>query len=70
MYSLEKKSDLTLKEAAKILNITYLGLYVLAKNGKVPAYRLGSKWRISHTEFEKFGRGEYKIDLTKLSPNL
>lgn len=53
-----KDTVFTLAEAAKFLRIKKGVLQELAKEGKVPARRIGDEWRFSHQALEEWLRGE------------
>jgi excisionase family DNA binding protein len=42
---MEKKEILTTKELAKYLNIHPFTLHKLAREGKIPAFKIGTDWR-------------------------
>ena len=43
---------LTLKEAARMLRIHFTTAYRLVKAGQLPAFRVGSDWRLSRQQLE------------------
>lgn len=52
-------ADLTLKQTAEILAVSYQHVYELCKAGRFPAYKIGRIWRVNPDELNKFRRGEY-----------
>ncbi len=50
----ENKSLMTAEEVAKYLNVDETTIYVWAKEGKIPAAKLGRLWRFDGDEIEKW----------------
>jgi len=56
---MEDTDVLTAKEAAAYLRIDTLKLYRLARQGKIPAVKIGRRgWRFSHAQLERYVRGQ------------
>jgi PTS system nitrogen regulatory IIA component len=49
---------LTAKEVAKFLKLTEVTIYKYAKEGKIPARRIGSRWRFDKDKIDELLRGE------------
>ena len=50
---------LTAKELSKYLKLTVVTIYKYANEGKIPACRVGSRWRFDKDQIdEMMGRGE------------
>ena len=52
-----KNTTLLLPEAAKFLRVRTSTVRVLARNGKLPAFKVGRIWRIDAAEFEAYRKG-------------
>jgi excisionase family DNA binding protein len=46
-------SILTADEVAEYLKLSKITVYKLAKNGSIPAFRVGGSWRFSKSNIEK-----------------
>ena len=49
---------LTTKELAKYLKLTEVTVYKYVKEGKIPARRIGSRWRFDKGQIDEFLRDE------------
>jgi len=49
---------LTIEEVAKILKVTNVTLYRMARKGKIPAVKFGKAWRISSRLLESLHEGK------------
>jgi len=49
---------LTIEEVAKILKVTKVTLYRMARKGKIPAVKFGKAWRISSKLLEALREGK------------
>ena len=49
---------LTPNEAAAYLKLNRRTLYRLAREGKIPATRIGAKWRFNRAALEQYVRGQ------------
>ncbi|MFH1244447.1 MAG: helix-turn-helix domain-containing protein [bacterium] len=50
---------LTIDELAKILKVTKVTLYRMARKGKIPAMKFGKAWRISSRLLEDMRAGRW-----------
>ena len=53
---------LTAKELAKYLKLTEVTIYKYVKEGKIPARRIGSRWRFDKNQIDEFLRREEESD--------
>jgi len=53
---------LTTKELAKYLKLTEVTIYKYAKEGKIPALRVGSSWRFDKDKIDEMLRREEESD--------
>jgi len=71
---MERKEILTAKELAKYLNIHPFTLHKLAREGKIPAFKIGTDWRF-HKHYidrwikEKLSGGNIKSERNKFKDN-
>ena len=50
---------LTVKELCEYLKLTEITIYKYAKEGKIPAFRVGNRWRFDKYKIDAMlGRGE------------
>ena len=49
-----KKSYLTVEEVAKQFGVNVTTVYRLAKQGKLPAFKVGNQWRFSEVRLEEW----------------
>ena len=54
---------LTIKEAAKILKINEHTAYRYAKEGKIPAIRVGRNWRVHEDQMEQWLKNKAGKDI-------
>lgn len=45
---------LTLREAASLLKISQRTLHRMIQKGRIPAFKIGSQWRILESRFEEW----------------
>ena len=55
---LNVKEMLTIKEAAKLLDVSTRTVNRYIKDGKLKAYMVGNKWRFEKEEIQRFIKGE------------
>jgi excisionase family DNA binding protein len=48
----------TVKEVAKSLKVHPFTITRLAREGKIPAFKVGRQWRFDKSEIEKWRRGQ------------
>ncbi len=48
------KTVLTIKEVAKFLGVHPMTVYKFAKQGKIPAFKIGSDWRFHRKYIEEW----------------
>ena len=53
---------LTIEELAKILKVTKVTLYRMARAGKIPAMKFGKSWRVSSRLLEDMRAGRWSND--------
>ncbi len=53
---------LTTKDLAKYLKLTEVTIYKYVKEGKIPAQRVGSRWRFDKDKIDEMLRREEKSD--------
>ena len=53
---------LTTKELAKYLKLTVVTIYKYVKEGKIPAQRVGSRWRFDKDKIDEMLRREEESD--------
>jgi excisionase family DNA binding protein len=53
---------LTIEELAKILKVTKVTLYRMARSGKIPAMKFGKSWRVSSRLLEDMKSGRWTND--------
>jgi len=51
---MERKEILTAKELAKYLNIHPFTLHKLAREGKIPAFKIGTDWRFHKAYIDRW----------------
>jgi len=57
MEELKQFGDiLTLQEAAEYMKLSVYTIYIYARKGKIPAKKLGNRWRFSRISLEEFIR--------------
>ena len=54
MATTNKPSLMTLDEVAKYLRMKKVTIYKHAQEGKVPGFKVGSKWRFKKTSIDKW----------------
>lgn len=52
-----KRKFMDVKQAAEYLKTSPSNLYVLVRNGIVPAFMLGKRWRFNTDELDRLGTG-------------
>ena len=57
---------LTTKELAKYLKLTEVTVYKYVKEGKIPARRIGSRWRFDKNQIDELLRN--KLEYSPLKP--
>jgi len=55
------KPILTVKEVAEYLDICAMTVYRYAKQGKLPAFKIGSDWRFHKNSIDKWIRSNEKF---------
>ena len=53
---------LTVWEVAELLRITRQTVYRLAREGKIPAFRIGTDWRFRRDAIDRFMKRPMSID--------
>ncbi len=53
---------LTTRELSEYLKLTEVTIYKYATEGKIPAFRVGSRWRIDKDQIDEFLRMEEESD--------
>ena len=48
------KSYMTIQDVARHFGINVTTVYRLAKQGKLPAFKVGNQWRFSHARLEEW----------------
>ncbi|MFA6681594.1 MAG: helix-turn-helix domain-containing protein [Sphaerochaeta sp.] len=56
-----KSEVLTLQECSRYLKIAESTIYVLARNGRIPAQKVGRNWRFSKKALDKWLAGEITL---------
>ena len=57
---------LTVKELSKYLNLTEVTVYKYVKEGKIPAHKVGSRWRINKDKIDELMNCKpLKVDKTR-----
>ncbi|MDD4573140.1 MAG: helix-turn-helix domain-containing protein [Sphaerochaeta sp.] len=56
-----KNEVLTLQECSRYLKIAESTIYVLARNGRIPAQKVGRNWRFSKNALDKWLAGEITL---------
>ena len=59
---------MTVKEVAKYLKLSDMMIYKLAQNGRIPASKVGSAWRFSQGEIDKWLLGRSQKEVTIKEP--
>jgi excisionase family DNA binding protein len=54
----------TIKQAAKILQYSHRATVEYARQGKIPARKIGHEWRIEETALRDFMRGQFQAQQT------
>ena len=56
---------MSIEQAAEYLNIKPMSLRALARDGKIPAGKIGRTWRFSRNDINEFLRSQYKVSADK-----
>ncbi len=56
---------LTVKELAKYLKLTKVTIYKYLKEGKLPAHRVGSRWRFDKDQIDELMKSEEEVKRIK-----
>lgn len=51
---------MSVKQAAEYLRVTTTGLRALARDGKIPAAKIGRAWRFHRDDIDAFMRQQYQ----------
>lgn len=65
-----QKHYYSLEEVAKVLNLSYMTIYRWAHSGKLKAFQVGRKYRVSSLDLKEFIDSGEKIDLKSVSKSL
>ena len=59
------KEIMTAKEVAQYLSIHLLTVYKYAREGKIPAFKIGTDWRFHKKSLEKWIHGKSNFNLNR-----
>ena len=52
---------LTVEQVAKLLHLHAITIYRLAKEGRIPAFKVGGRWRFNRDDLEYWMRDQAKM---------
>jgi excisionase family DNA binding protein len=55
---LDSSEVLTVQQVAEYLNCSYITVWRLLRSGQIPAFRVGSEWRLRRTDFDRWLEGQ------------
>lgn len=64
MYD-ERPTIMTVNELAKYLRLHEQTVYKMAKEGRVPAYKVGNRWRFKKDTIDSWLRKQHQADLVE-----
>jgi excisionase family DNA binding protein len=59
----EQQTIMTVREVAKYLRMHEMTIYRMARQGEIPAYKVGNRWRFNRQRIEEW-LGEHEVGNT------